>query len=94
MNQKIYQVKRLVNGAMDSITEIIWPLFWRAQLYDQDILAVKIDFEETSVHQIDAILYNFQQNLVVEQVNVTVNFMLGMHSRMGFLQFGRLGTFF
>jgi hypothetical protein len=37
----IYQDKRLVNGAMDSITEIIWPLFRRAQLYDQDILAVK-----------------------------------------------------
>jgi hypothetical protein len=53
MNQNIYQYKRLVNGAMNSITEIIWPLFRRAQLYDQDILAVKIDFGETGVHQID-----------------------------------------
>jgi hypothetical protein len=44
----------LVNGAMDSITEIFWPLFRRAKLYDQDILAVKIDFRETGVHQIDA----------------------------------------
>jgi hypothetical protein len=78
INQKIYQEKRLVNGAMDSITEIIWPLFQRAQLYD---LAVKIDFGETGVYQIDAmtvqfpvcygpnkqnfysILYNFRQNL-------------------------------
>jgi hypothetical protein len=59
MNQKIYQDKRLVNGPMDSITEIIWPLFRRAQLYDQDILAVKIDFGNTGVHQIDAITLQF-----------------------------------
>jgi hypothetical protein len=52
MNQKIYLNKHLVNG--QSITENIWPLFRRAKLYDQDILAVKIDFGETGVHQIDA----------------------------------------
>jgi hypothetical protein len=40
----INTVKGLVNGAMGAITEIIWPLFRRAQLYDQDIPAVKIDF--------------------------------------------------
>jgi hypothetical protein len=40
MNHKEYQDKRLVNSAMDSITETIWPLFRRAQLNDQDILAV------------------------------------------------------
>jgi hypothetical protein len=44
---------------MDSITEIIWPLFRRAQLYDQDILVVKIDFKETGVHQIDAMTVQF-----------------------------------
>jgi hypothetical protein len=59
MNQKIYQDKRLVDGAMDSISEIIWPLFRRAQLYGQDILAAKIDFEETGVHQIDAMTLQF-----------------------------------
>jgi hypothetical protein len=59
MNQKIYQVKRLVNGAMDSITEIIWPLFRRAQSYDQDIQAVKIDFGKTGVHQNDAMTVQF-----------------------------------
>jgi hypothetical protein len=59
MNQKIYQDKRLVNGAMDYVTEIIWPLFRRAQLYVQDILAVKIDFGETSVHHIDAMTVQF-----------------------------------
>jgi hypothetical protein len=37
--------------AMDSMTQIIWPLFQRAQLYDQEILVVEIDF---GVHQIDA----------------------------------------
>jgi hypothetical protein len=41
MNHKIYQDIRLVNGAMDSIAEIIWPFFRRAQLYDQDILGSK-----------------------------------------------------
>jgi hypothetical protein len=41
MNQKIYQDKRLVNGAMDAISEIIWPFFRRSQLYDQDLPAVK-----------------------------------------------------
>jgi hypothetical protein len=59
MKQKIYQDKRLVNGAMNSITEILWPLFRRVQLYDQDILAVKIDFRETGVHKIDAMTLQF-----------------------------------
>jgi hypothetical protein len=59
MNQKMYQDKRLVNGVMDSLTEIIRPLFRRAQLYDQDILAVKIDFGETGVHQLDAMTLQF-----------------------------------
>jgi hypothetical protein len=45
-------------GAMDSI-KIIWSLFRRAQLYNQDILAVKIDFGETGVHQIDAMTVQF-----------------------------------
>jgi hypothetical protein len=58
-NQKIYQDKRLVNGAMDSITEIIWPLFRRAQLFDRDILAVKNDFGESGVHQIDTMTLQF-----------------------------------
>jgi hypothetical protein len=49
MNQKLYQDKRLFNGA---ITEIIWSLFRRTQLYEQDIPAVKIDFGENGVHQI------------------------------------------
>jgi hypothetical protein len=60
MNQNINQDKRLVNGAIDSIIEIIWALFRRAQLYDQDILAVKIDFGETGVHQIDAMTVKFR----------------------------------
>jgi hypothetical protein len=44
---------------MDSFTEIIWPHFRRAQLYDQDIMAVKIDFGETGVHQVDAMIVQF-----------------------------------
>jgi hypothetical protein len=59
MNRKIYQDKRLLNGAMDAITEIIWPFFWRAQLYGQDLAAVKIDFGETGVHRIDAMTVQF-----------------------------------
>jgi hypothetical protein len=49
----------VVNGVMDAITDIILPLFLSAQLYDQDMLAVKIDFEETGVHQIDAMTVKF-----------------------------------
>jgi hypothetical protein len=41
------------------ITELIWSLFRRTQLYDQDILAVKIDFGESGVHQIDAMTVQF-----------------------------------
>jgi hypothetical protein len=44
---------------MDSLTEIIWPHFRRAQLYDQDIMAVKIDFGETGVHQVDTMIVQF-----------------------------------
>ena len=51
--------KGLVNGAMGNITEIIWPHFRRAQLYEQDIPAVKIDFGETGIHQIDAMTVQF-----------------------------------
>jgi hypothetical protein len=58
MNQKIYQNKRL-NGAMDSITEIIRPIFRRAQFYNQDILGVKIYFGEAGVHQIDVMTLQF-----------------------------------
>jgi hypothetical protein len=39
---------------MGAFTEIIWPLYRRAKLYNQDIPAVKIDFRDTGVHQIDA----------------------------------------
>jgi hypothetical protein len=39
---------------MGAITEIIWSLFRSIQLYDQEILAEKIDFGKTCVHQINA----------------------------------------
>jgi hypothetical protein len=67
MNQKIYQGKRLVNGARDSITEIIWQLFRSAQLYDLEVLAVKIDFGETGVHQIDAMTLQFPAKFSCER---------------------------
>jgi hypothetical protein len=44
---------------VQSIIKIIWPLFRRAQLYEQDLLAVKIDFGKTGDHQIDAITVQF-----------------------------------
>jgi hypothetical protein len=59
MNQKKYLDKRFFNDAMNAITEIIWPIFRRAQLCDQDILVVKIDFGETGVYQIDAMTVQF-----------------------------------
>ncbi|GFQ80761.1 ATP-dependent DNA helicase [Trichonephila clavata] len=36
--------KGLVNGAIGKVTEIIWPCFRRAQMYDTDIPSVRIDF--------------------------------------------------
>jgi hypothetical protein len=51
MDQKIYHDKRLVNGAMHAITEIICPLLKRAQIYDQDIPG---RYGEYGVYQIDA----------------------------------------
>jgi hypothetical protein len=49
---------------MDAITEIIWSFFRRAKLYDQDLPAVKIDFGETGVHQIDAMTVQFPAKLI------------------------------
>jgi hypothetical protein len=40
MNQKIYQDKRLVNGAMDAISEN-YLVILSTQLYDQDLPVVK-----------------------------------------------------
>lgn len=44
--------KGLVNGAIGHITEIIWPCFRRAQMYDTDIPSVRIDFGKDGVHLI------------------------------------------
>jgi hypothetical protein len=44
---------------MGAITEIIWSLFRSIQLYDQEILAEKIDFGKTCVHQINAMTVQF-----------------------------------
>jgi hypothetical protein len=80
MNHKIYQDKRLVNGAMDAITEIIWPLFRSAKLYDQDIPAVKVDFEETGELENMPVQYTAKFSCETANGEVTVNFMLGIHS--------------
>lgn len=42
----------LVNGAMGTITEIVWPLFCRDQMYDTDIPSVVIDFGRDGIHLI------------------------------------------
>jgi hypothetical protein len=44
---------------MGAITEIIWQLLRRAQLYNQDIPAEKIYFEETCIHQLGAMTEQF-----------------------------------
>jgi hypothetical protein len=54
---------------MSAITEIIWPLFRRDQLYDQDIPEEKLTLEKLAFVKKMPWLYNFQQNLVVEQLN-------------------------
>jgi hypothetical protein len=71
------------NISMESITEIIWPLFRRAQLYDQDILVVKIDFRETGVYQIDSMTVQFPAKFSCGTTEAVI-FMLLMDSRVGF----------
>lgn len=44
--------KGLVNGAIGHITEIIWPYYRRAQLYDSDIPSVRVDFGNDGIHTI------------------------------------------
>ncbi|GFQ85517.1 ATP-dependent DNA helicase PIF1 [Trichonephila clavata] len=44
--------KGLVNGAIGHITEIIWPCFRRALMYDTDIPSVRIDFGKDGAHLI------------------------------------------
>ncbi|CAH2091596.1 unnamed protein product [Euphydryas editha] len=41
--------KGLVNSDIGHITEIIWPCFRRAQMYDIDISSVRIDFSKDAV---------------------------------------------
>jgi hypothetical protein len=45
MNQKINQDKRLVNGAMDPISEIIWPLYI---LYNEDLPTENIKWRSSN----------------------------------------------
>ncbi|GFX96447.1 ATP-dependent DNA helicase [Trichonephila clavipes] len=42
----------LVNGAMGFIIEIVWPSFSCDQIYDTDILSVRIDFSKDGIHLI------------------------------------------
>lgn len=51
--------KGLVNGAIGHVTQIIWPLFRRAQLYAHDIPAVMVDFGVVGVHRIEPISIQF-----------------------------------
>jgi hypothetical protein len=48
MNQKIYQDKRFVNGPMDAISATIWSFVQRAQLYGQDLPAVKRNWRSSN----------------------------------------------
>ncbi|KAG5685132.1 hypothetical protein PVAND_014326 [Polypedilum vanderplanki] len=42
----------LVNGAIGTISEIIWPYFRRDQMYDTDIPSVRVDFGRDGIHLI------------------------------------------
>ncbi|GFW46505.1 uncharacterized protein TNCV_4811921 [Trichonephila clavipes] len=50
----------LVNGAMCIITEIVWALFRRDQIYDIDISPVRIDFGKDGIHFIKLKSMQFQ----------------------------------
>lgn len=42
----------LVNDAMGTITDIVWPLFGRDQMYYTDIPSVRNDFNKDGIHLI------------------------------------------
>ena len=62
--------KGLVNGAVGHITEIIWPGFRRAQMYNTDVPSVRIDFGKDDVHLIQPMTVQFPAKYS----------MLGLHS--------------
>ncbi len=45
LRKNIDTMKGLVNGAIGTITEIVWPLYRRGQIYENDIPAVRIHFD-------------------------------------------------
>lgn len=51
--------KGLVNGAIGFIEEIIWPNFRRAQMYENDVPSVRVNFGQIGVHQISPIAVQF-----------------------------------
>lgn len=53
LRYNIHNDKGLVNGAMGTIIEIIWPSYRRGQLYAEDIPSVKINFDRIEIHKID-----------------------------------------
>ncbi len=44
LRKNIDTTKALVNGAIGTITDFIWPLYRRGQIYESDIPAVQINF--------------------------------------------------
>ena len=55
--------KGLVNGAIGFITEIIWPYFRHAQMYEADIPSVRVDFGQGEIHKIDPMSIQFPAKL-------------------------------
>lgn len=53
LRSNIDVAKGLVNGAIGTITRIIWPYFRRGQICSQDVPSVEIDFGKDGVHKIE-----------------------------------------
>jgi len=61
LRSNIDVTKKLVNGSIGYITEIIWPLFRRDQMYEDDIPKVKVKFDGgVGEHTIEPIRKEFQ----------------------------------
>lgn len=54
LRSNIDVLKGLVNGAIGFITEVIWPNFRRAQMYETDIPSVRVDFGNDGIHVIQS----------------------------------------
>ena len=41
-----------MNVAIGHITDILWPYYWQAQIYETDIPSISVDFGHDGIHEV------------------------------------------